>query len=152
MSENLLHTLRLYEEEYPAQPLVAQRADLQVINRIRSQLGMPLVDARLKQIGVPVEEVKPEPKPKAVRDHTEAREIYRQYLKKVEELQPHLGRREGDAVEREVAQLLHRAVLHRHVADDPLLDVGLPDAHRGGAVGWRRDQALLDRERTDRGR
>jgi hypothetical protein len=89
MSEDLLRQLRLYEQDYPGQPLVAQQADLQVINRLRSQLGMPLVDARLKEIGACAEVAKPEPKPRQVRDHTEAREIYRAYLQKVEELKPH---------------------------------------------------------------
>ena len=49
---------------------------------------------------------------------------------RVEELQLDLGRREGHAVELEVAQLLHLAVAHRHVVHDLLLDVGLPDVDR----------------------
>jgi hypothetical protein len=89
MSEELLRKLRLYEEDYAGQPLVAQQADLQEINRIRSQLGMPLVDARLKEIGAPVKVAKPKPKPQKVQDHTEARAIYRAYLKKIEELAVH---------------------------------------------------------------
>jgi hypothetical protein len=52
---------------------------------------MPLVDARLKVIGVPdrpaAEAAKPEP-PKPP-DHSEAREIHQAYLKKAEELEVH---------------------------------------------------------------
>jgi hypothetical protein len=89
MSEDLLHKLRVLEEEYAGQPLVAQQGDLREINRIRSQIGLPLVDARLKTIGAVEEEVKPEPKPRNVPDHAEARAIYRAYLKKAEELEVH---------------------------------------------------------------
>jgi hypothetical protein len=81
----------MLESEYPGQPVVAQKVDLQEINRIRSQLGMPLVDARLNVIGAAVrpavEEAKPAPKEE--QDHTEAREIYQAYLKKIEELEVH---------------------------------------------------------------
>jgi hypothetical protein len=90
MSEDLLRKLRLLEGDYAGQPPVVQQADLQEINRIRSRLGMPLVDAGLKEIGAAaVEEVveKPRPAPEEVPDHTEAREIYRAYLKKAEELE-----------------------------------------------------------------
>jgi hypothetical protein len=94
MSEDLLRKLRFLEEDYAGQPLVAQQADLREINHIRSQLGMLLVDARLNEIGAAVEaqakpERNPEPDRKEARDHTEAREIYRAYLKKVEELEVH---------------------------------------------------------------
>jgi hypothetical protein len=91
MSEDLLRELRILEEEYPGQPLVAQKADLREINRIRFQLGMALVDAHLKEIGAAVKEVaKPEPEPEpTVQDHTEARGIYQAYLKKLEELELH---------------------------------------------------------------
>jgi hypothetical protein len=89
MSEDLRRKLRLYEEEYAGQPLVARQADLRVINQLRSQLGMPLVDARLKAIGAPAEAAKPEPEPQEVRDHTEARAIYEAYLQKTEELEAH---------------------------------------------------------------
>jgi hypothetical protein len=90
MSEDLLRKLQLLEEDYAGQPPVVQQADLREINRIRSQLGMPLVDARLNAIAVAVEEdvedVQPEPE---VQDHTEAQEIYQAYLKKIEELEVH---------------------------------------------------------------
>ena len=63
---------------------------------IRSQLGLPLVDAHLNEIGVAAVEgaAKPEPKeakpePAAAQDHTEAREIYQAYRKKIDELEVH---------------------------------------------------------------
>jgi hypothetical protein len=92
MSEDLLRKLRLLEEDYARQPLVVQQADLLEINHLRSELGMRLVDARLNEIGAAV--AKPKPKPKAakpdkVQDHTEARELYQAYLKKIEELEIH---------------------------------------------------------------
>src|SRR5437764_4565682 len=92
MSEDLLRKLQMLEEEYAAQPLVVQQADLREINHIRSQLGMPLVDARLNEIGAAEEGPQPggaEPEPREVRDHSEAREIYQAYLKKVRELEVH---------------------------------------------------------------
>jgi hypothetical protein len=64
---------------------------------------------------------------------------------RVHELELHFGGREGHAVELEVAGFLHRAVGDRHVRDDGLADVGLPDAHRHApsrACG-RIDQPLL---------
>jgi hypothetical protein len=89
MSNDLRRKLQMLEADYPGQPLIAQRADLLEINRIRSQLGMPAVDARLKEIGVAAVEEAPRPKPEVVPDHTEARAIYQAYLKKVEELEAH---------------------------------------------------------------
>lgn len=86
---DLLRTLRALEADYPGQPLVAQREDLRTINDLRSQLGLPLVDARLKEIGAATQEAKPEPKPERVADHSEARAVYEAYLKKVEELEVH---------------------------------------------------------------
>jgi hypothetical protein len=50
---------------------------------------MPLVDARLREIGAADRE-EPKPQPKSnVRDHTEARAIYQAYLTKREELDVH---------------------------------------------------------------
>ena len=89
MSEDLLRQLRVLEAEYAGQPLVAQRADLQAINHIRAQLDMPSVDARLNEIGVVAEEPEPAPEPGEEPDHAEAREIYRAYLKKKEQLKVH---------------------------------------------------------------
>ena len=93
MSEDLRRKLRMLEEDYAGQPLVVQQADLREINHIRAQLGMPLVDTHLKEIGVAAVEEKPKPKPKReeVQDHTEAREIYQAYLKKIEELEIHMA-------------------------------------------------------------
>src|SRR5207237_74393 len=88
MSDDLLNQLRVLEKEYAGQPLVAQQADLREINRIRSQIGMPLVDARLNTIGTAVKE-EAKPKPQKTQDHTEARKIYQAYLKKTEELEVH---------------------------------------------------------------
>src|SRR5262249_2963738 len=65
--------------------------DLREINHIRSQLGLPPVDARLKEIGAAGDEDagKAQPEPEEVPDHTEAREVYQADLKKVEELEVH---------------------------------------------------------------
>lgn len=95
MSDSPLRKLQLLEKDYLSQPLVVQQADLREINRIRSQLGMPEVDAHLNELGTSgkgeakakPKEVKPEPK--EVQDHTEAREIYQAYLKKIKELEVH---------------------------------------------------------------
>jgi hypothetical protein len=89
MSEELLRKLRLLEDDYLGQPPVVQQGDLQEINRLRSQLGLPLVDARLNEIGVASVEEVTRPEPEAVQDHTEARAIYQAYLKKNEELEVH---------------------------------------------------------------
>jgi hypothetical protein len=92
MSTDLLRKLRLLEDDYAAQPIVVQQADLREINQIRSQLGMPLVDARLNEIGAVAEKTKAAPKAKDRKneqDHTEAREIYQAYLKKLAELEVH---------------------------------------------------------------
>lgn len=88
MSEDLLRKLQMLEEDYAGQPRVVQRTDLQEINHLRSQLGMPLVDARLNEIGAAVEDAA-KPEPEEVPDHTEARALYRAYLKKIEELEAH---------------------------------------------------------------
>src|SRR3712207_667334 len=87
MSADLRRKLQSLEEDYFGQPLVAQQADLREINQIRSQLGMPLVDARLNDIVAAAIEEEAQPEPEAVPDHTEAREIYQAYLKKIEELE-----------------------------------------------------------------
>jgi hypothetical protein len=93
MSEELLRKLRSLEEDYPLQPLVVQQADLREINQLRAQLGMPCVDARLNAIGAAAVEAGVEedakPEPEEVEDHTEAREVYQAYLKKIKELEAH---------------------------------------------------------------
>jgi hypothetical protein len=100
MSEDLLGRLHLLEDDYPGQPRPVQQTDLQEINRIRSQLGLPLVDARLNEIGneVGVAAVEEEPEPEVVQDHTEARELYQAYLKKIEELEVHRAYAEEVAI------------------------------------------------------
>lgn len=92
MSEDLLRRLQFLEEDYPSQPPAAQQADLQEINQIRSQLGMPSVDAYLNEItgeSTAEEDVEEEitTEPEEMVDHTEAREIYQAYLKKKEQLE-----------------------------------------------------------------
>jgi hypothetical protein len=91
MSVDLLRKLKVLEEDYRSQPPVAQQADLREINQIRSQLGMPLVDTHLLGLAIAEEDVKEvaQPMPEEVQDHTEAREIYQAYLKKIEELEVH---------------------------------------------------------------
>jgi len=95
MSDDLRRELQFLENDYFGQPLVVQRADLREINQIRSQLGMPLVDAGLKEIGAPVKEVIVQAAPdttepqasNGVEDHAEAREIYEAYRNKLKELE-----------------------------------------------------------------
>lgn len=89
MSTDLLRQLQLLESEYPGQPLIAQQADLRAINALRAQLGMCPVDARLCEIGTPVEEAKPAPVVAAAPDHSAARAIYQAYLDKEAMLAPH---------------------------------------------------------------
>src|SRR5262245_6732558 len=92
MSEDLLLKLRLLEEDYQGQPPLVQQADLREINGIRSQLGMPLVDARLNELGAAAHvqfKVEAPRAPVEPPDHAEAREIYQAYLKKLEELEVH---------------------------------------------------------------
>ncbi|MNN43237.1 hypothetical protein D3C81_1574630 [compost metagenome] len=75
--------------------------------------------------------------------------------RRIKELQLHLGRREGHTVEFEVAGFLHFALGNRHMSDDGLADVGLPDTHGGNAIARdarRLDQATADGERTDSSR
>ncbi len=90
MSDDLLRKLQMLEKDYLGQPRFLQQADLREINHIRSQLGMPLVDDHLNDIGAAaVVEEEAEPEPEVVQDHTEARAIYQAYLRKIEELDVH---------------------------------------------------------------
>lgn len=92
MSDDLLRTLRLYEEDYRGQPIAAQRADLPIINELRARLGMPLVDAQLCEIEpAPRAEIAPAEKAPtpAAPDHEGARRIYQAYLERVAELERH---------------------------------------------------------------
>src|SRR5262245_50122375 len=86
MSNDLIRQLRLLEGDYAGQPIVVQRADLREINQLRSQLGMPLVDDKLHEVGVAATEEEAAPPPPPAPDHSEARELYRAYLKKNEAL------------------------------------------------------------------
>lgn len=72
---------------------------------------------------------------------------------RVKKLQLHLGRREGDPVQLEVAGFLHFTFSDRDVGDDGLADIRLPDTHGGDTVARntrRVDQATADGKRTDR--
>ncbi len=92
MSADLLRRLQILEDEYVGQPPVAQRADLREINHLRAQLGLPLVDAHLNEIGTAAAVAAVEqatPQPAQAKDHAEAREIYQAYLKKIAELEAH---------------------------------------------------------------
>jgi len=90
MSEDLLRKLQLMEEDYVGQPPVVQQKDLREINQIRTQLGLPLVDAGLKEIGAAAAvEEEAKPAPEEVQDYTEAREVYQAYLRKIKELEAH---------------------------------------------------------------
>lgn len=90
MSDDLRRQLQALEADYSTQPLVVQQADLAEINRIRGELGMPLVDARLHALGA-VERAPPKPKKRRepVPDHSEARAIYEAYRAKLAELDVH---------------------------------------------------------------
>jgi hypothetical protein len=89
MSKELRRKLQLLQDDYAGQPLVVQQPDLREINQLRAQLGMPQVDAHLKEIGTATVAEKVLPKAEVKPDHREAREIYQAYLKKAEELQRH---------------------------------------------------------------
>jgi len=93
--EDLRRRLQMLEEDYRGQPPVVQEADLPEINRVRAELGLPQVDARLKEVASAAQ---PTPTAAATaatatatgkpsRDHSEARAIYERYLTRVEELE-----------------------------------------------------------------
>lgn len=79
MSNDLLNQLRILESEYAGQPLVAQRADLREINRLRSKRSAPEVrDSK------PLGAVETEAKPKSEAEsgpgpHRRRRAIYEAY-------------------------------------------------------------------------
>lgn len=81
-----LDTLRMLEEDFPSTPSFAREAELERINALRTELGMPPArnGADLTKAPPP-----PAPKPKPVRDHTEGRAVYEAYLRRLEELRPH---------------------------------------------------------------
>jgi hypothetical protein len=90
MSEDLLRKLQLLEEDYPHQPHLVREADLREINQLRAQLGLPLVDDRLKVLAASgAGGAGAAAQPAEVQDHTEARQVYEAFLKKREELGVH---------------------------------------------------------------
>jgi hypothetical protein len=89
MADDLLQTLKMLEADYPAQPIVVQRADLREINQLRRQLGLPQVDAKLNALGAAPADVPPASEPEPEPDHSEARALYRAYRDKEAELEPH---------------------------------------------------------------
>lgn len=86
-ARNATEHLRILESDFPNQPPVARRSDLEEINRLRESLGMPLVTAE-DLLPRPVVATKIAPV-KKVRDHTRAREVYRRFLLREAELAPH---------------------------------------------------------------
>ena len=114
MSDELQKKLRFLEEDFFTMPVAVQKNDLQEINRIRIELGMPIVDQHLKEQGaaeVPEVETatseaietansfdenpdssqtsRPSESPIFTPDHSEARAIYQAFLKKSAELKIH---------------------------------------------------------------
>ena len=106
MSDTLRQQLRSLEEDYPEQPPMVQRSDLEEINRLRAELGMPGVDHRLQPLvgetaTTDVDTSEPlEPRPSIAGkqdqggdtsqvDHTEAETIYNIYMERRARLAPH---------------------------------------------------------------
>ena len=58
------------------------------------------------------------------------------FRSRIHEFELHFGGGERDAIEFKIARFLHRAVGYRHMRDDGLPYVLLPDADRGDAIGW----------------
>lgn len=88
--EKLRKDLSFLEEDYFGQPAYLQKEDLEEINKIRSQLNMPLVDDKLVEIKEEESETESENEiVEEVDPYAEAREIYERYLKKNEELDLH---------------------------------------------------------------
>jgi hypothetical protein len=155
MSEDLLGRLRLLESDYFGQPLLAQQADLREINQIRSQLGLPLVDDRLNELGAAAEEAveAAQPEPEEEADHTEARELYQAYLKKHEELEAH--RDYADRVARATAghgQTPVRPLATMGTNGGPLLcdRCGKPIVLEGGRVHGMTADAAWDQNPRDK--
>lgn len=72
----------MLEAELPYQPVAAQDADRRRIQTLRAMLGRPEVAVATVPARTP-RPAKKEP------DHTAARELYRRYVARVEELRPH---------------------------------------------------------------
>jgi hypothetical protein len=156
MSEDLHSKLRFLEQDYLGQPVFVQRADLREINHIRSQLGLPLVDAHLKEIAAAArEDVEPEaqPVPEEMPDHSGARQTYQAYLKKIAELEAH--RAYADEVARATAgdgQTPVRALATMGTGSGPLLcdHCGKPMVLEGGSFhGMAADAAWKQNPRDD---
>ena len=103
MTEDPRARLRSLEEDYSEQPPLVQKSDLEEINALRQDLGLPLVDSQLNPLnggdttpaaadleGTPSTESAPPAKTTELQeDHSEARAIYTLYLQKEQELAPH---------------------------------------------------------------
>ena len=94
MTDDLRQRLRALEEDYPEQPPLVQKSDLEEINDLRDRLGMPRVDDKLQSLElspVAAAEANPAaaPPPQEEIDHSEAQAMYELYLRKEEELAPH---------------------------------------------------------------
>jgi hypothetical protein len=87
----LQQELDFLEEEFFEQPGYLQKKDLVKINKLRSQLGLPLVDSKLRLLveddeeeeeieEVIIEEVDP---------HIEARKLYEAFMEREEMMEPH---------------------------------------------------------------
>lgn len=97
-----LEYLKTLEAEYPNQPAFAQKADLAEINRLREKLGMPPFEPNSPKKATTISKITSKPKLQPTKsDHTEAKEIYDKYLKKIAELKPH--REYAEKVERATA-------------------------------------------------
>lgn len=81
----MMDTLKELEAGYFDQPRVGQMADLKRINEIRQQLGLPLVDDKLREPQASKKQVAKKPP----RDLTKAREIYAAFKEKKELLKKH---------------------------------------------------------------
>lgn len=87
--KELLRQLRSLEADYPGQPIVVQRADLREINALRARLGMSQVDDHLHELVAVAVADTPAPVRELAPDHSEARALYEEYLKKHAELERH---------------------------------------------------------------
>lgn len=83
--------LSVLETDYHGQPVIARRADLCEINKLRAALNMSLVDENLRETDRPAVVEAPAPKDEPKPDHTAARAVYERYLARVKELEPHLA-------------------------------------------------------------
>lgn len=90
VSDELRRRLRMLEEDYERQPIVVQQEDLLEIQQLRAELGMPRVDAKLREIRAePAADRTVRTPAHAPRDHSDARAIYDAYLAKKAQLAAH---------------------------------------------------------------